>query len=122
MAPAPLGLAYRIKEKNVGEAGRAVAAPYVVWDQEHVAVTANEALAAEASPGSDRSARRPGRRRKAPRLSGRGANPSLRSRGLHELIMRRSAVIHSDPEFTNRSNLERAFSNWRRERGATEDD
>jgi hypothetical protein len=56
MAPAPLGLAYRIKEKNVGEAGRAVAAPYVVWDQEHVAVTANEALAAEASPGSDRSA------------------------------------------------------------------
>jgi hypothetical protein len=26
-------------------------------------------------------------------------------------------VIDSDPEITNRSNLEMAFSNWRRERG-----
>ena len=37
LAPSPLGLAYRIKEKIVGEAGRTVTAPYVVWDQEHVA-------------------------------------------------------------------------------------
>jgi hypothetical protein len=28
-----------------------------------------------------------------------------------------TAVIDSDPETTNRSNLEMAFSNWRRERG-----
>ena len=28
-----------------------------------------------------------------------------------------TAVIDSDPEITNRSNLEMAFSNWRRERG-----
>ena len=33
-----------------------------------------------------------------------------------------TAVIDSDPEITNRSNLEMAFSNWRRERGATEED
>jgi hypothetical protein len=30
--------------------------------------------------------------------------------------------IDSDSEIANRSNLERAFRNWRRERGATEDD
>ena len=28
-----------------------------------------------------------------------------------------TAVIDGDPEITNRSNLEMAFSNWRRERG-----
>ena len=33
-----------------------------------------------------------------------------------------TAVINSDPEITNRSNLEMAFSNWRRERVATEED
>jgi hypothetical protein len=33
-----------------------------------------------------------------------------------------TAVIDSDPEIANRSNLEMAFSNWRRERGATEAD
>jgi hypothetical protein len=33
-----------------------------------------------------------------------------------------TAVIDSDPEITNRSNLEMAFGNWRRERGATEED
>jgi hypothetical protein len=33
-----------------------------------------------------------------------------------------TAVIDSDPEITNRSHLEMAFSNWRRERGATEED
>ena len=33
-----------------------------------------------------------------------------------------TAVIDSDPEITNRSNFEMAFSNWRRERGATEED
>jgi hypothetical protein len=31
-------------------------------------------------------------------------------------------VIDSDSENTNRSNLERAFRNWRRERGVTEED
>ena len=31
-------------------------------------------------------------------------------------------VIDSDSEIANRSNLERAFSNWRRERDATEED
>jgi hypothetical protein len=33
-----------------------------------------------------------------------------------------TAVIDSDPEITNRFNLEMAFSNWRRERGVTEED
>ena len=31
-------------------------------------------------------------------------------------------VIDSNSEITNLSNLERAFSNWRRERGVTEED
>lgn len=31
-------------------------------------------------------------------------------------------VIDIDSEIANRSNLEGAFSNWRRERGVTEDD
>ena len=31
-------------------------------------------------------------------------------------------VIDSNSEITNRSNLERAFTNWRRERGVTEED
>lgn len=47
LAPPPLGLAYRIQEKIVGDAGRAVTAPYVEWDHEHVSLTANEALAAD---------------------------------------------------------------------------
>jgi putative DNA primase/helicase len=45
----PLGLAYRIREKTVGDPGLCIAAPYVVWDMEHVNVTANEALAADAA-------------------------------------------------------------------------
>jgi putative DNA primase/helicase len=56
LAPPPLGLAYRIKEKIVGEPGRAVTAPFVVWDHEHVRVTANEALAADATTGGDSTA------------------------------------------------------------------
>jgi putative DNA primase/helicase len=49
LAPPPAGLAYRIKEKLVGRTGEAVAAPYVAWDEQHVTMTANEALASEAS-------------------------------------------------------------------------
>ena len=56
LAPPPLGLAYRIKDKLVGEPGRLVTAPYVVWDLDHVTVTANEALAADATMGGDATA------------------------------------------------------------------
>jgi putative DNA primase/helicase len=56
LALPPQGLAYRIQEKIVGDVGRAVTAPYVVWDREHVAMTANEALAADATIGGDSSA------------------------------------------------------------------
>jgi hypothetical protein len=56
LAPPPLGLAYRIKEKIVGQPGRSVTAPYVVWDGEHVTVTANEALAADATTGGNNTA------------------------------------------------------------------
>jgi putative DNA primase/helicase len=56
LAPPPLGLAYRIKEKIVGPPGRSVTAPYVVWDGEHVTVTADEALAADATKGGDTTA------------------------------------------------------------------
>jgi putative DNA primase/helicase len=57
LAPPPLGLAYRIKEKLVGEPGRLVTASYVVWDLDHVTVTANEALAADATIGGDSTAK-----------------------------------------------------------------
>jgi hypothetical protein len=50
LAPPPAGLAYRIREKLVGRPGEAVAAPYVAWDDQHVTITANEALAADATP------------------------------------------------------------------------
>jgi hypothetical protein len=33
-----------------------------------------------------------------------------------------SELMDNDSEIANRSNLERAFSDWRRERGVTEDD
>jgi putative DNA primase/helicase len=39
LAPPPAGLAYRIREKVVGPAGAAVAAPYVAWDDQHVTMT-----------------------------------------------------------------------------------
>jgi putative DNA primase/helicase len=54
LAPPPQGLAYRIKEKIVGEVGHAVTAPYVVWDSDPVTITANEALAADAGSGADK--------------------------------------------------------------------
>jgi hypothetical protein len=47
LAPPPPGLAYRIKEKIVGDPGQAITAPYVVWDDEHVALTADQAMAAD---------------------------------------------------------------------------
>jgi putative DNA primase/helicase len=47
----PLGLAYRIKEKIVGDPGRSITAPYVAWDADHVKVTANEAMAADNGQG-----------------------------------------------------------------------
>jgi hypothetical protein len=49
LAPPPLGLAYRIKERIVGNPGRAITAPYVAWDAEHVDVTADQAMAADNS-------------------------------------------------------------------------
>ena len=56
LALPPPGLAYRIKEKIVGDPGCAVTSPYVIWDAEHVALTANEALAADAGAGDNRPA------------------------------------------------------------------
>ena len=51
LALPPPGLAYPIKENIVGNPGCAVTSPYVIWDAEHVALTANEALAADAGAG-----------------------------------------------------------------------
>jgi putative DNA primase/helicase len=56
LAPAPAGLAYRIKEKIVGEPGKAITAPCVVWEPDTVLLTANEAMAADASAEGSRSA------------------------------------------------------------------
>ena len=54
LAPPPQGLAYRIKERIVGAPECSVTAPYIIWDTEHVTLTANEALAADAGSGENR--------------------------------------------------------------------
>lgn len=57
LAAPPQGLAFRLNQKIVGEPGKAIVGSFVVWDSEPVTMTANEALAAEASSGEQRSAR-----------------------------------------------------------------
>jgi putative DNA primase/helicase len=51
----PGGLAYRIGVRFVGEHGE-IPAPYIVWEDKPVAITANEALAAARGDGRNRSA------------------------------------------------------------------
>src|SRR5215469_5606708 len=55
MAPKPQGLAYRLVQRLVGDAGQDIVASYVVWESEPVSVSADEALRATDSSG-DRSA------------------------------------------------------------------
>lgn len=55
MAPKPQGLAYRLVQRLVGDAGQDIVASYVVWESEPVTVSADEALRATESSG-DRSA------------------------------------------------------------------
>ena len=47
LAAPPSGLAYRLKQTIVGD-GKGIAASRVDWEPEHVSITANEALAADA--------------------------------------------------------------------------
>ena len=49
LAAPPQGLAFRLKQKIVGEPGRGIVASCVEWEREPVTITANEALAAEAA-------------------------------------------------------------------------
>ena len=49
LAAPPQGLAYRLKQTIVGEAGKGITASYVDWEANPVSITANEALAAEVS-------------------------------------------------------------------------
>jgi putative DNA primase/helicase len=55
MASKPQGLAYRLVQMLVGEVEQSIVASYVVWDNEPVSVSADEALRASES-GDDRSA------------------------------------------------------------------
>jgi putative DNA primase/helicase len=54
LAPAPQGLAYRLEQTIVGESGQGIVASRVKWEPNPVTITANEALAADAAPGSDK--------------------------------------------------------------------
>jgi hypothetical protein len=48
-------LAYRFRERDVGfdkETGEVIRAPYIQWQDEHVEVTASQAMAATKSPGA----------------------------------------------------------------------
>jgi putative DNA primase/helicase len=49
LAAPPLGLAFKLKQTIVGEPGKGIVASRVDWEQEHVSITADAALAA----GSD---------------------------------------------------------------------
>jgi putative DNA primase/helicase len=49
LALPPKGLGYRIREIIVGEPGRGIVSSRAVWDLEHVNITANEAMAADAA-------------------------------------------------------------------------
>jgi putative DNA primase/helicase len=56
LAPPPQGLAFRLQQKVVGEPGPSIVASYVSWEPDPVSVTANAALAADASGDHNRSA------------------------------------------------------------------
>jgi AAA domain len=56
LAAPPQGLAFRLGQRIVGDPGKAIVASYVMWDLEPVSITANEALAAEASTSDQKSA------------------------------------------------------------------
>jgi hypothetical protein len=55
MAGKPQGLAYRLVQRIVGEAGQGIVASYVTWDSQPVTLSADEALRAT-DGGSDRTA------------------------------------------------------------------
>jgi putative DNA primase/helicase len=52
LAPPPPGLAYRLEQTVIGT--NDIVASRVKWEPNHVATTANEALAADAASGSDK--------------------------------------------------------------------
>lgn len=47
----PKGLAFRLWQRIVGDPGKAIIGSHVMWDPDPVSITANQALAAEASQG-----------------------------------------------------------------------
>lgn len=56
LARAPQGLAYRIEQRLVGD-GRDILASRIIWDAEPVAITANEAMAADMAGTDGRTAK-----------------------------------------------------------------
>jgi putative DNA primase/helicase len=59
LAAPPQGLGFRLCQTIVGEADKEIMASYVDWEREPIAITANEALAAEVGfSGSDKGAPR----------------------------------------------------------------
>jgi putative DNA primase/helicase len=56
LAAPPQGLAFQLKQKIVG-AGKGIVASFVEWEQEHVPITANEALATEVGYGDSHGAK-----------------------------------------------------------------
>jgi hypothetical protein len=54
LAPTPQGLAYRLQQTIVGERKRAIVASRIKWETFPVAITANEALAADSASCGDK--------------------------------------------------------------------
>src|SRR5215831_7849424 len=57
LARPPQGLAYRIEEHLCGDAADGISAPRIVWEDEPVTMTANEALAADSAVPGTRTAK-----------------------------------------------------------------
>ena len=58
IAPKPQGLAYRLAQKVVGEPDKRIIASFVVWDDQPVAMTADQAMATITETDEDRGALR----------------------------------------------------------------
>jgi putative DNA primase/helicase len=57
LAPPPQGLAFRLAQCIVGDVGQGIVASRVLWDAEPVTITANQAMAADATGTESRTAK-----------------------------------------------------------------
>jgi putative DNA primase/helicase len=57
LAPPPQGLAFRLEQCIVGDVGQSIVASRVLWDAEPVTITANQAMAADATGTESRTAK-----------------------------------------------------------------